>query len=69
MFKAIAAAALVCASIAAAAPADARMCRNSHGQHFRCHKVLAPRINLRDKHPIKIARCRGHAGRFNNCTH
>jgi len=67
MFKVIAAAALVCVSIASIAPADAHVCRNSHGRHFGCHKVIAPRINLKAKHPIKIQRCRGQNGRFNNC--
>jgi hypothetical protein len=29
--------------------------------------VLAPRINLKAKHPVKVVRCRGHHGRFNKC--
>jgi hypothetical protein len=66
MFKAIAAAAIITV-LASAAPADARVCRNSHGRVFHCHKVLAPRINFKAKHPIKVTRCRGHTGRFNNC--
>jgi|GEM_PF-1835438 len=67
MLKTIAAAALVCVSIASVAPAEARVCRNSHGRVFPCHKVLAPRVNLKAKHPIKVERCRGNGGRFNNC--
>lgn len=67
MLKALTAAALICAGVASAVPADARMCRNSHGHMFRCHKVVAPRINLKAHHPVKIERCRGHVGRFNNC--
>ena len=67
MFKTIAAVTLACVTLASAAPADARMCRNSHGHYFRCHKVIAPRINFKAKHPIKIQRCRGQHGRFNNC--
>ena len=67
MFRTIAAAALACMILADAAPADAHVCRNSHGQRFGCHKVLAPRINLKARHPIKIQRCRGHSGRFNDC--
>ncbi len=67
MLKALTAAALICVSIAGSAPADARSCRNSHGKHFKCHKVIAPRINLKAKHPVKVQRCRGHVGRFNNC--
>jgi hypothetical protein len=67
MFKMLTAAALVCLSVASVAPAEARMCRNSHGKHFRCHKVVAPRVHLKAKHPVKVERCRGHVGRFNNC--
>ncbi len=67
MFKIVAAAALVCISAASIAPAEARVCRNSHGRVFKCHKVVAPRINLKDRHPVKVERCRGHKGRFNNC--
>ena len=69
MKKLLAAAILACVTIGSVAPAEARTCRNSHGRHFKCHKVVAPRINLKAKHPIKIARCRGHVGKFNNCTH
>lgn len=67
MFKIVAAAALVAFSAASIAPAEARVCRNSHGRVFKCHKVVAPRINLKARHPVKIERCRGHKGRFNNC--
>ena len=67
MLKAIAAAALVCVGIAGALPAEARVCRNSHGKRFHCHKVVAPRVNLHARHPVKIQRCRGRIGRFNNC--
>lgn len=67
MLKMISAAAFVCASIAIAVPAEARTCRNSHGKLFKCHKVVAPRVNLKAKHPVKIERCRGQVGRFNNC--
>jgi len=67
MLKKIAVAALVFVNIATIAPAEARVCRNSHGRHFICHKVIAPRINLKAKHPVKVERCRGHIGRFNNC--
>lgn len=67
MLKVIAAAALVCVSVASVAPAEARVCRNSHGKHFKCHKVVAPRVNLKAKHPVKLERCRGHVGQFNNC--
>ena len=60
--------ALISAILVAAAPAEAaRICRNSHDRDFHCHRVLAPRINFHKKHPIKILRCRGHHGRFNNC--
>ena len=67
MFKALTAAALVFAGVATALPAEARVCRNSHGKAFICHKVVAPRINFKAKHPIKLQRCRGHVGRYNNC--
>lgn len=67
MMKTIVAAALVCAGVTAAVPAEARVCRNSHGRLFNCHKVVAPRVNLKARHPVKIQRCRGHVGRFNNC--
>jgi hypothetical protein len=68
MFKVIAAAALVCVGVASVAPAEARVCRNSHGKHFKCHKVVAPRINLKARHPVKVERCRAHTGgRYNNC--
>lgn len=67
MRKTIIAVALVCASVAGLAPAEARVCRNSHGKHFPCHKVVAPRVNLKAKHPVKVQRCRGHVGKFNNC--
>jgi hypothetical protein len=65
MLKAIAAATLLTASLT---PAQARVCHNSHGRAFDCHKVVAPRINTKAKHPIKVERCRGQAGgRLNNC--
>lgn len=67
MFKTVTAAALICVAVAGGSPADARVCRNSHGRRFHCHKVVAPRINLKARHPIKVQRCRGHVGRFNNC--
>ncbi|WP_267419147.1 hypothetical protein [Sphingomonas sp. GC_Shp_1] len=67
MFKTVSAAVLMCVAVAGIAPAEARMCRNSHGKHFRCHKVVAPRINPKAKHPVKIQRCRGKVGQFNNC--
>lgn len=67
MFKVIAAAVLVSVSVLGVAPAEAKVCRNSHGRYFKCHKVLAPRINLKAKHPVKVVRCRGHHGRFNKC--
>jgi hypothetical protein len=67
MFRPIAAAALACMAFTSVVPADAHVCRNSHGHRFGCHKVFAPRINLKARHPIKIQRCRGHSGRFNNC--
>uniref|UniRef100_UPI0035C946F2 hypothetical protein n=1 Tax=uncultured Sphingomonas sp. TaxID=158754 RepID=UPI0035C946F2 len=64
--KALAAALLVCASaVSVSAPADAKVCRNSHGKVFKCHGVLAPRINLKAHHPVKVVRCRGHVGKFN----
>lgn len=66
--KVIAAAALLCMGLGGWAPAEARLCRNSHGKVFKCHKVIAPRINLKAKHPVKVQRCRGHVGRFNNCN-
>ncbi len=69
MLKVITAAALVCVAVAGVAPAEARVCRNSHGKVFPCHKVVAPRVNLKAKHPIKVERCRGEVGKFNNCTH
>ena len=34
MFRFVTAAALLCASVATVAPADARVCRNSHGRRF-----------------------------------
>lgn len=67
MFKTLSTAVLMCVAIAGVVPAEARTCRNSHGKHFRCHKVVAPRINLKAKHPVKVQRCRGQVGRFNNC--
>ncbi len=69
MWKSITAAALVGASILSVGPAEAKICRDSHGERFHCHHVFAPRINFHDRHPIKVIRCRGHVGRFNNCTH
>jgi hypothetical protein len=67
MLKIIAAAALVSVVGVGLSPAEARTCRNSHGRYFRCHKVVAPRVNLKAKHPVKVVRCRGHHGRFNKC--
>lgn len=67
MLKVIAAAAVICVSIAGVAPAEARVCRNSHGKQFHCHKVVAPRVNLKARHPVKVERCRGQVGRFNKC--
>jgi hypothetical protein len=67
MFKAIAVATLVCVTAMSVTPAAARTCRNSHGRYFKCHGVVAPRINLKAKHPVKVVRCRGHKGRFNKC--
>lgn len=69
MFKIVAAAALVCVGAASVAPAEAaRICRNSHGRYFKCHRALAPRINLKAKHPVEVLRCRNHRhGRFNRC--
>lgn len=66
MLKIVTSATLACVLLAAA-PADARVCRNSHGKRFPCHKVVAPRINLKAKLPVKAQRCRGQVGRFNNC--
>lgn len=68
MFRIVTAAALLCVSVASVAPADARVCRNSNGRRLTRHKVVAPRINLKAKHPVKLQRCRGHVGRFNNCS-
>ncbi len=67
MWKAIAAAGLICVTAAGVTPADAKVCRNSHGRHFPCHSVVAPRVNLKARHPVKVVRCRGHIGKFNNC--
>lgn len=67
MLKFLAAAALVGVSVASIAPAEARVCRNSHGKHFKCHKVVAPKVNLKAKHPVKVMRCRGDKGRLNKC--
>lgn len=67
MLKALAGAMLITVAGVGATPSDARVCRNSHGRHFKCHKVVAPRINLKAHHPVKIQRCRGHQGKFNNC--
>lgn len=67
MFRAITVATLVCASFVSLSAAEARVCRNSHGKHFHCHKVVAPRVNLKARHPVKLQRCRGHVGKFNNC--
>ncbi|WP_242137133.1 hypothetical protein [Sphingomonas sp. TREG-RG-20F-R18-01] len=67
MMKTFAAAILVTVAAASAMPAEARVCRNSHGRVFKCHKVVAPRINLKAHHPVKVERCRGHKGKFNNC--
>ena len=63
----IVAVALMCVSVAGLAPAEARVCRNSHGKRFHCHKVVAPRVNLKARHPVKVERCRGHIGKFNDC--
>ncbi len=67
MIKSLTAALLVCATVVSVTPADAKVCRNSHGKVFHCHGVLAPRINLNKRHPVKVVRCRGHVGKFNNC--
>jgi hypothetical protein len=67
MWKAIAAAGLLCVTVVSTAPADAKVCRNSHGRRFPCHGVLAPRVNLKARHPVKVVRCRGHVGKFNKC--
>ncbi|WP_353230285.1 hypothetical protein [Novosphingobium sp.] len=67
MLKAIVAAALVCVSFAAVDTAEARVCRNRHGQPYRCHKVFAPRINFKAHHPIKVTRCRSHNGKLGHC--
>lgn len=68
MLKSITAAALLIATVAGIAPLEAKVCRNSHGRRFPCHHVLAPRVNTHDRHPVKVVRCRGHIGKFNNCT-
>jgi hypothetical protein len=66
MLKTFTAATLIAvATVGAAAPAQAKVCRNSHGKVFKCHGVLAPRINLKAKHPVKVVRCRGTVGKFN----
>ena len=67
MRKTIATAALVCVATLATASVDAKICTNSHGRHFPCHGVLAPRVNLKARHPVKVVRCRGHVGKFNRC--
>lgn len=66
MIKTLTAAMLISvATLGASAPAEAKVCRNSHGKVFKCHGVLAPRINLKAHHPVKVVRCRGHVGKFN----
>ncbi len=67
MLKVVAAAVLVSVSAVSVTPAQAKVCRNSHGRYFKCHGILAPRINLKARHPVKVVRCRGHHGRFNKC--
>ena len=67
MFKALSAALLVCTVAVSVERAEAKVCRNSHGKVFKCHGVVAPRINLKAHHPIKVVRCRGHVGKFNRC--
>jgi hypothetical protein len=67
MWKVITAAALISVGTVSMTPADAKVCRNSHGRRFHCHNVLAPRVNLKAKHPVKVVRCRGHVGKFNKC--
>ena len=68
MLRTVTAVTLLCVGIAGMAPANARVCRNSHGRRFVCHKVVAPRVNLKARHPVKVQRCRGQIGRFNNCS-
>lgn len=68
MNKALAAALLVCVTAVSVTPAEAKVCRNTHGKIFKCHSVLAPRVNLKARHPVKVVRCRGHVGKFNNCV-
>jgi hypothetical protein len=67
MLKVIGSLTLASACILSAMPAEAKVCRNSHGRYFRCHKVVAPRVNLKSKKPVKVVRCRGQHGRFNKC--
>lgn len=69
MMKALTAAMLVCiGTVSVSVPAEAKVCRNSHGKIFKCHSVVAPRVNLKARHPVKVVRCRGHVGKFNNCV-
>jgi len=67
MFKTIAAAILVTVAATSAMPAEARVCRNSHGRVLQCHKVVAPRINIKAHNPVMVEPCRAHKGKFNNC--
>ncbi len=58
----------VAAVLVSAAPAEAnRYCRGGHDKAIHCHRVLAPRINLKARHPIKILRCRAHRGHLGGC--
>ena len=67
MMKTAFAAMLLCAGAVSATPAFAKVCHNSHGKAFNCHKLVKPRINLHKKHPVKIVRCRADRGKLNNC--
>ena len=58
--------ALLSSVLLASAPADARSCRNSHGRHFHCHRVIKPRINFHRHPAIRIGQCRAHRGPADN---
>ena len=60
--------ALTGVAVASAVPAEAKVCRTYvRGHHVKCHKAFRPSINLKRKHPVKVVRCRTHAGNNVNC--
>lgn len=59
--------AILSGALIATAPADAKSCRNAQGRYIKCHEVIAPRIDINKKSPVKVVRCRGKHGRFVKC--